>query len=129
MNRRYEDYGYLDVLSSEMSHNQILQIELMTMFPHTKTLPHLHFTEQVLYVIRGNGYSIVDGERINTTSGEVLHWAAGVTHEMFNPGSEEFKALLIISPDLQNIVSPDLQSIDEFLDLDAGTSRDRKSVV
>ena len=122
MNRRYEDYGYLDVLSSEMSHNQILQIELMTMFPHTKTLPHLHFTEQVLYVIRGNGYSIVDGERINTTSGEVLHWAAGVTHEMFNPGSEEFKALLIISPDLQNIVSPDLQSIDEFLDLDAGTS-------
>lgn len=29
MNRRYEDYGYLDVLSSEMSHNQILQIELM----------------------------------------------------------------------------------------------------
>ena len=102
MSRRIEDYGYVDVLASESNHNQILQTEIITMLPHTKMLPHLHFTEQVLYVIQGNGYSIINGERIDTGEGEVFHWEAGVTHEMFNPGSTDFRALLIISPDLQN---------------------------
>lgn len=93
----------MDVLTAGAGQNHILQTEIITMFPHTKILPHLHFTEQVLYVIQGNGYSIVDGERIDTRAGEVYHWKAGVTHEMFNPDSIDFRGLLIISPDLRNI--------------------------
>lgn len=36
MNRRNEDYGYVDVLTAGAGQNHILQTEIITMFPHTK---------------------------------------------------------------------------------------------
>ena len=76
------------------------------MLPHSKMLPHIHFTEQIVYVIQGTGYSLINGTRVTTEQGGIFHWASGITHEMFNPGDSEFKCLLILCPDANTLDTP-----------------------
>lgn len=102
MTRQDTDWGYIDWLEEDMDESRAaLNVGIVTIFPHAHMNPHIHFTEQVLYTLQGTGYSLVDGQKIDMSKPQVtLHWKAGVIHEMYNEGDEEFKHLMVSCPEI-----------------------------
>ena len=102
MTRQETNWGYIDWLEEDMDESKsALNVGIVTIAPHAHMTPHIHFTEQVIYTLQGTGYSLVDGEKIDMSRpDEILHWDAGVIHEMYNEGEEEFKHLMVSCPDI-----------------------------
>lgn len=99
--RQFTDWGYIDWLNPEKNgENKSLNVGIVSIAPHGHMNPHIHFTEQVLYTLQGDGYSLVNGEKIDMSSpGKMYHWEASVIHEMYNEGDMEFKHLMVSCPD------------------------------
>ncbi len=108
MDRQYTGWGYVDWISSENDRqNGAMNIGIVSISPKTHMSPHIHFTEQALYTLGGEGYSVIDGKKIDmSTANEIFHWSAGVMHEMYNTGETEFKHLMISSPDSNLNINP-----------------------
>lgn len=62
---------------------------------------HIHYNEQVIYVLQGQAVSWIDGEKSVLVPGDFFHWRAGVEHEVMNTGEVPFRHLLISSPGVQ----------------------------
>ncbi len=104
MKRQETDWGYIDWLEEDMDESKAaLNVGVVTIFPHAHMNPHIHFTEQVIYTLQGQGYSLVNDEKIDMSEPYViLHWEAGVIHEMYNEGDDEFKHLMVSCPDIMS---------------------------
>jgi len=55
-----------------------------------KTLGHRHTVEAAIYVLQGNGYSIVDGVRYDWAPGDFISVPMFSWHRHLNTGSEDF---------------------------------------
>jgi quercetin dioxygenase-like cupin family protein len=63
--------------------------------PHSETDIHRHNFEAMGYVIRGSGYEIHDGERIDWAEGDVVFIPPNVWHQHVNPGDGEALVLFV----------------------------------
>lgn len=57
--------------------------------PGTELPPVRHETEEVAYVVSGEGELRLDGETVPFTAGDALHIPAGAWHAVVNTGTEE----------------------------------------
>ena len=60
--------------------------------------PHVHYEEQVIYILEGCGRSLIDGIKAELAPGVYLHMPAGIIHEIYNTGDTPLKHLLISNP-------------------------------
>ena len=75
-----------------------MSVGIVTLNVGAHQYPHLHYEEQVIYVIQGQAVSILDGVESNLKPGMFFHWPAGVIHEIYNLGNVAFQHFLISNP-------------------------------
>ncbi|MDO5409667.1 MAG: histidine kinase [Lachnospiraceae bacterium] len=83
-----------------------MKVGLVTLYSGAHQAQHLHFEEQVLYVVKGTAISYVGekkGEQVVMKPGDYFHWPAGIFHETLNTGEEDFQHLLISNPNYENM--------------------------
>ena len=61
---------------------------------HSHSCTHKH-NEAIIIIVRGQGYSILDGERIDWAPGDVLYVGAGVWHQHHVTSDEPAMAIAI----------------------------------
>ena len=54
--------------------------------------------EEVIYIIRGSGRVLVDGEVAPVRAGSAVLFPTGAVHMLHNTGSEEMKVICLFSP-------------------------------
>ncbi|MEG0779588.1 MAG: histidine kinase [Oscillospiraceae bacterium] len=96
MDRQYTSWGYIDWYSQRVDENDLeLDVGIVTISPFAHMSAHVHYNEQVLYMFHGNGYSLLDGQRVDMPSGSIYHWKSGVIHEMWNTGDTPCRHLMV----------------------------------
>ncbi|MDO4275356.1 MAG: histidine kinase [Eubacteriales bacterium] len=75
-----------------------LNVGIVTLRTGAHQQAHVHYEEQVFYVIQGQAISLINGEKVSLSAGKFFRWPAGVTHEIFNIGNIPFQHLLISNP-------------------------------
>lgn len=100
-NRQITDWGYIDWLeTAAKGKSPTLNVGIVSISPRAHMNPHIHFTEQVIYTMQGQGYSLINGKKLDMSKpNQIYHWEASVIHEMYNEGDEEFKHLMVSCPD------------------------------
>lgn len=58
---------------------------------------HRHNFEAIGYALKGSGYEIHDGERIDWSEGDVIYIPANVWHQHVNPNEDEEAIILLIT--------------------------------
>ncbi len=115
MERQDTDWGYIDWLEiNKKEKKSVLRVGIVVINAHAHMPSHIHFDEQIIYTFQGNGYSLINGQRINMNSSEnnLLHWMPGVIHEMYNLGDEPYIHLMVTCSDLlvENDTLPERQN-------------------
>lgn len=82
----------------ELTQVQGMHIGIVTMNPGAHQSKHIHYDEQVIYVLQGQCISVEDGVKRSMSAGEFIHMKAGIVHEAFNIGNVPFQHLLISNP-------------------------------
>lgn len=85
-----------------------MSVGLVTVNQGAHQTKHIHYDEQVLYIVSGDATMYVDDEEIEVAPGLTYHWNAGVTHEVLCRGTEPFRHI---------IVSSSVTSTEELLDM------------
>ena len=78
---------------------QGVQVGIVTLRIGAHQPRHIHYEEQVVYVLQGEGLSYINGEESDLKPGSLFHWKAGVEHEIYNTGKIPLKHLLIANPE------------------------------
>lgn len=100
MAKQRTDWGeilWLDE-NKEILSIQGMHVGIVSLFSGAHQPRHIHYDEQVIYVIQGQAVSIIDGESFSLKPGTFFHWKSGVNHEIFNIGNVPFQHLLISNP-------------------------------
>lgn len=94
------DWGEIKWLDEEQEvvSLQGMQVGVVTVFPGAHQARHVHYDEQVLYVVQGQAISWIDGEERSLRAGDFLHLKEGIVHEVYNIGNMPFEHLLISNP-------------------------------
>ncbi len=74
--------------------NRIIEVDCHIYPSHSHSCTHKH-NEAIIIVLRGQGYSILDGERIDWAPGDVLYVGAGVWHQHHVTSDEPAMAIAI----------------------------------
>ena len=90
------DWGKISWLEDE--NPQGIQTGIVTLLKNAHQPKHIHYEEQVIYVIQGEALSIINGQEFYLKPGDIAHWKAGVEHEIFNKGNGDFQHLLVSNP-------------------------------
>lgn len=103
MVRQETDWGEILWLADnkEILSIQGLQVGIVSLFPGSFQQKHIHYDEQVIYVIQGQAISVLDGEKSSLSPGDFFHWKVGVEHQILNIGNVPFQHLLISNPELE----------------------------
>lgn len=80
-----------------------LQVGIVSLFSGAHQPKHVHYEEQVIYVIQGQAISYVDGVESHIGPGDFFHWKAGITHEVYSIGNVPFQHLLISNPNPEDL--------------------------
>ncbi|MDJ0925410.1 MAG: cupin domain-containing protein [Acidimicrobiia bacterium] len=76
-----------------------LWVGLSEVDPGSESNAHSHErTEEVFYVVSGEGYIAVGGERQAVSAGSVVVAPPGKSHQLQNPGSETLKVICSAAP-------------------------------
>lgn len=76
-----------------------LSAGIIKFFPGKRQCSHVHFgEEQILYVIRGSGIHVVNGEKKDISEGMILHCPPHSQHEVINTGAGDLVFLIIYTP-------------------------------
>ncbi|MBQ9067964.1 MAG: histidine kinase [Eggerthellaceae bacterium] len=75
-----------------------LRVGLVTLGPRQCQPVHVHYDEQVLYVLEGHAESTVDGKSERLVAGSLLHLPAGISHEIVNVQDAPFRHVLVSNP-------------------------------
>ncbi len=78
-----------------------LEAGIVSLPPGGHQARHIHYNEQVIYVLQGQAASWIDRVKSVLAPGVFFHWQAGVEHEAMNTGEVPFRHLLISSPGTQ----------------------------
>ena len=85
------------LVSTEMGFdNRTIEVDCHIYPPHTHSVTHKH-NEAVLFVLRGSGYTLLDGERVDWGPGDTVYIAAGLWHQ-HHVTSDEPAMVLAIKP-------------------------------
>ena len=86
---------------------------------------HLHSgDEQVIYIVSGNGYQIVNGETDVFKPGDIKHIPPYASHKVVNTGPNELKLIIVYTPSkFQPLLTPTDKQI-QLRDLDLGALLD-----
>lgn len=82
----------------ELAQVQGMHIGIVTINPGAHQAKHIHYDEQVMYVLQGQCISIENGVKRSMSAGEFIHMKAGIIHEAYNIGNVPFQHLLISNP-------------------------------
>src|SRR5262249_49440476 len=74
--------------------------------PGVRTRAHRHTSSAVYHVFRGQGYSVIDGQRLDWAQGDFLALPGWAWHEHANPGTAE--AILFSITDLPTMETLEL---------------------
>ncbi|MCD8241722.1 MAG: histidine kinase [Lachnospiraceae bacterium] len=118
------DWGSIDWLEENASSARGLKAGVVTLVQGGHQEKHIHYEEQVIYVLEGKARCFVDGKESLLEPGDYLHWKAGIEHEVFNIGSGAFRHLMVSCPES---VEPD-QTLQEFSGRDRQEKDDTDSV-
>ena len=94
------DWGRIrwDDIPGENGRHTALNTGTVVLNPHAHQLPHIHYEEQVLYILSGHGLCYVNGDEFAAEPGASFHWPAGILHEMINTGEEPLIHALVSNP-------------------------------
>jgi mannose-6-phosphate isomerase-like protein (cupin superfamily) len=76
--------------------NRIIEVDAHLYPPHSSSGTHKH-NEAIILVLRGRGYSVLDGERVDWAPGDTFYIAAGVWHQ-HHVTSDEPALVIAIKP-------------------------------
>ena len=85
-----------------------MSVGIVTVNQGAHQTKHIHYDEQVIYIISGDAKMYVDDEEIKVAPGMTYHWNAGITHEVLCQGNEPFRHI---------IISSSMTSTEELLDM------------
>src|ERR1051325_1204248 len=64
-----------------------------------REIPHTHDThDTTIFMMRGHGYLVMDGRRIDLTAGDVIHIPRAIPHYYVNTASEPTVAFVVFAP-------------------------------
>src|ERR1051325_5615161 len=64
-----------------------------------REIPHTHDThDTTIFMMRGSGYLVMDGRRIDLTAGDVIHIPRAIPHYYVNTASEPTVAFVVFAP-------------------------------
>lgn len=66
--------------------------------PGSQTDYHVHDRGELIYIVRGRGVAVCDGEEMEVQEDVVLWIDGGERHQMKNTGSEELKLATVFVP-------------------------------
>lgn len=98
MTKQKTDWGDIVWMDEQQNGIQGLQVGMVTLPVAAHQPKHIHYEEQVIYVTGGQALSKIDGVRTTLKTGDIMHWQAGVEHEITNTGDVPFQHLLISNP-------------------------------
>ncbi len=78
-----------------------ISVGIVSLLPGCAQARHIHYDEQVIYVIQGQAVSVLDGEESSLKAGDLCHWKPNVMHEVHNIGNVPFQHLLISNPNVE----------------------------
>ena len=74
------------------------QLVLMSLRPGEEIGLEVHDGDQIIYLIEGDGFAILDGVRKEIEKGSVVFIPAGVRHNILNTDDEPMKLFTIYAP-------------------------------
>lgn len=80
--------------------NRIIEVDCHIYPPHSHSVTHKH-NEAVIFVLRGKGYTLLDGERVDWEPGDTIYIGAGVWHQHFVTSDEPAMVIAIKPVPLQ----------------------------
>lgn len=93
------NWGYIEWLNLDRDEEKIgMNIGIVTLKPKAHQLQHMHYDSQIVYFLEGEGYCVINGERLEIKPGKLYFWPAGVVHEIYNEGVGELKHILVSNP-------------------------------
>jgi quercetin dioxygenase-like cupin family protein len=67
--------------------NRVIEVDCHIYPPHSHSITHKH-NEAIIIVLRGQGYSLLDDERIDWKAGDTLYIGQGVWHQHYVTSDE-----------------------------------------
>lgn len=118
MSIQQTDWGEIRWLSDEKERSSVrgLKVGIVSLPPKAHQPKHMHYEEQVIFVIQGHAVSWIDGEESHLSAGDFLHWGVGVMHEIRNTGNVPFQHLLISNPGIDVLEQANSMDSAEILD-------------
>jgi quercetin dioxygenase-like cupin family protein len=90
-----EVYGKL--LSGEKENGR-LSAHLTIIKPGGEIIPHTHEVLEVIYIVKGEGSALVNGERKRAEPGTIVLAPAGSEHGFLNTGDTDIEMYCVFSP-------------------------------
>lgn len=109
------DWGQIEWLHNAEKGNalQSMEVGISTVLPGKQIKPHIHYGhEQMLYILSGQGYYYINGERQEYKQGMHFYIPADSTHETIPTGDEPTNELTISNPVFSNVEITDVQQDD-----------------
>ncbi len=85
-------------------HNSIVETFIAELPPGGKSGNHRHMNEACLYILEGNGYSVIDDEKIEWKAGAALFVPFFVWHQHFNTGTGRARFLASVPNQLMRML-------------------------
>lgn len=74
------------------------QLVLMALQPGEEIGAEVHEVDQLLYIVKGEGKTVLDGDGSKIEEGTVVCVPAGVRHNVVNTGDEPLKLFTVYAP-------------------------------
>ena len=91
-----QSYGKEIINPADVQVCQSIETHLKAFGPLGTNVNHGHPNSAAFYVLRGKGYDIHDGERMDYNAGDILLVPNGVVHQHFNRVADEEMVVLIM---------------------------------
>jgi quercetin dioxygenase-like cupin family protein len=85
--------------------SRAISVSIGGILPGGRTRKHRHSYETIAYILKGNGYSVVDGTRVDWEAGDAVLVPRWTWHQHFNASETEYAEFLGAenAPMLQNL--------------------------
>lgn len=74
------------------------QLVLMSLQPDEEIGMEVHDGDQILYIVDGDGYAVLDDSKHEIEKGSVVFVPTGVRHNVVNGGDEPMKLFTVYAP-------------------------------
>lgn len=97
--REKTEWGSVEWIHLQKKNESNMSVGLVSMDPRTHAKRHIHYgQEQMLYVLEGEGYYIINDEKVEFGAGDCFVMPADCSHETFNTGDSTVTELLVSVP-------------------------------